>query len=293
MAAPAKLWRHPWVRHLRLGFNLLLAPIYLWGVLLAGGSLARAEVWVGFVALHVFLYGGTNAFNTYYDRDEGPIGGMLHPPAVDEGLLPFSLAFQAVGLPLALIAGLPFAAAWLALFAVFTAYSHPAVRLKARPAAALAAIALGQGGVGFLAGWLAAGSPPSSLARPDAILGAVTTCVLLTGLYIVTQSYQVDEDRRRGDLTLPVVLGPRAALRVAVAILAIGGAAIVAFVVARFGGGWGIVLAVGFAAGGGWLLRFAARFDPADVAGNFHRVMGFSAAASALLAAFILWHMLA
>ena len=39
------------------------------------------------------------------------------------------------------------------LFAIFTAYSHPAVRLKARPAAALSAIALGQGALAFALGW--------------------------------------------------------------------------------------------------------------------------------------------
>ena len=292
MTFVASLWRHPWVRHLRLGFNLMLAPIFLWGVLLAGGSLVDGRVWAAFVSLHVFLYGGTNAFNSYYDEDEGPIGGMLHPPAVDPGLLPFSLAFQALGLPLALVAGLPFAAAWLALFAVFTAYSHPAIRLKAHPAAALSAIALGQGAIGFLAGWLAGTASPGSLAGPDAMLGALTTCLLLTGLYIVTQSYQVEEDRRRGDRTLPVLIGPRAALRLAAAILVVGGAAIAAFVAPRFGTGWAAPLFLGFVAGAAWLVRFAGGFDPEDVANNFHRVMGFAAASSGALTLFILWHLL-
>ena len=55
---------HPYFTHLRLNFNLLLSPIYLWGVLLAGGGLDDWRVWLGYLALHLFLYGGTNAFNS-------------------------------------------------------------------------------------------------------------------------------------------------------------------------------------------------------------------------------------
>ncbi len=73
------------IRHLRLPFNLLLSPIYLWGVLLAGGTLWDPSFWLGYVTLHLFLYGGGTAFNSFYDRDEGPIGGMAHPPPVDRG----------------------------------------------------------------------------------------------------------------------------------------------------------------------------------------------------------------
>ncbi|MEJ2287241.1 MAG: hypothetical protein P8Y02_01120 [Deinococcales bacterium] len=74
---------HPFVRHLRLHFNVLLSPIYLWGVLLGGGRLLDGGVWLGYLSLHLFLYGGTTAFNSYYDRDEGPVGGM---PALACGL---------------------------------------------------------------------------------------------------------------------------------------------------------------------------------------------------------------
>ena len=286
-------WHHPWIRHLRLGFNVLLAPIFLWGVLLAGGSIADPRVWIGFLALHVFLYGGANAFNSYYDRDEGPIGGMLEPPPVDEGLLPFSVAVQAIGLPLAAWVGLPFLVAWLALAAVFTAYSHPAVRWKARPAAALAAIALGQGGVGFLAGWWSTGAAWGSVLRPEAWWGAAITCLLLTGLYVVTQSYQVQEDRSRGDRTLPVLLGAPRALGLAAGLLAIGGLAIAMYAGGRFGAAWGVVLMVGALLGAASLVGFAREFDESEVAANFRWVMRFAFASSGALTVFLLWHLAA
>src|ERR1700724_1119894 len=92
--------------HLRLHFQLLLAPVFLWGWLVAGGGL-NWTVLIGFVALHVFLYSGATAFNSYYDRDVGPVGGLEHPPQVVPALLPFSIAVQAVGWLLALFVNLP------------------------------------------------------------------------------------------------------------------------------------------------------------------------------------------
>src|SRR5438270_8216764 len=117
--------------HLRLHFQLLLAPVFLWGWLLAGGGLSRA-VLLGFVAFHFFLYAGATAFNSYYDRDVGPVGGLAHPPPVLPALLPFSLAVQAVGLVLAVFVNAPFVAIYAAFALLSVAYSHPRIRLKAR-----------------------------------------------------------------------------------------------------------------------------------------------------------------
>jgi 1,4-dihydroxy-2-naphthoate octaprenyltransferase len=284
--------RHRYVRHLRLNFNLFLSPIYLWGAVLAGGELADARRWLGFVSLHLFLYGGTNAFNSYYDRDEGPIGGLLEPPPVDAGLLRFSLIVQALGLPLALPLGWPFVLAWLTLFLVATAYSHPAIRLKADPYAALLAVALGQGGVGFVAGWLALWPEPVSLLQPAALLGMLTTALILAGLYVVTQSYQVGEDRARGDRTLPVLLGVRRALLTALAPLAFGGGIMAWWAWRLVGVAWTLLLLALFLALGGWLLRWALRFDEGDVRGNFRRTMRFAGASSGGLSLLLLWLLL-
>jgi len=270
---------HPFLRHLRLHFNVLLSPIYLWGVLLGGGRLLDASVWLGYFSVHLFLYGGTTAFNSYYDRDEGPVGGMLEPPGVSPGLLPFSLAVQALGLPLALLVGRGFTLAWLLLFLVFAAYSHPRVRLKARPAAALAAIAFGQGALGFALGWLAV-APGRALASAAGAIGMLSTALVVVGLYVVTQSYQTLEDRRRGDRTLPVLLGPVRALRLAVAALGAGGVVMLAELAQRVAGGWVAAVALFFLTVGGWMLAWAARFDEARVAANYRTAMRLAAVSS-------------
>lgn len=286
MRAPAAPWRHPYVRHLRLHFNLLLSPVYLWGVLLGGGRLADGRVWLGYLAVHVFLYGGTTAFNSYYDRDQGPVGGMLRPPGVSPGLLPFSLIVQALGLPLAWSVGPAFGLVWLGLFLVFAACSHPLVRLKASPGGALAAIALGQGALGFALGWLAV-APAQGLASPLAAVGMASTAFVVTGLYVVTQSYQTAEDRGRGDRTLPVLLGARTALRFAVGVLGAGGAVMVVELARRAGVVWAAAVASFFVVMGAWMLVWAARFDEGEVARNYRTAMRVAALSAGGFAAVI------
>lgn len=281
----ASIASHPHVLHLRLGFNLLLSPVYLWGVLLAGGSIASRDFWLGFVALHLFLYGGTTAFNSFYDRDEGPIGGMLEPPPVDAGLLRFSLLVQALGLIPAAMVGWPFLMAWLALFVVFTAYSHPAVRLKARPAVALCAIALGQGAIGFALGWLAIKT--AGLLSAGALIGAASTAAMVTGLYLVTQSYQEEEDRARGDRTLAVLIGAPRSLLVALAPLAVGGATLLGWLWVEFDPLWSVALGAYFLLLAGWLVTWARRFDGRTVVANFRTAMRFVTAASLGLSLFL------
>ena len=283
------------MRHLRLPFNLLLTPVFAWGVWLGGGVDDPWRLAAAYLALHVFLYGGTNALNSVYDRDEGPIGGMLRPPPVDRGLLPFAWSIQAAGLPLALYVGGPFALTWSALLVVATAYSHPRWRWKADPVAAVAAVALGQGGLGALAGtWAVADrgrgwSVLRDLADPGLLIGLAAAAALITGLYVVSQVYQTGEDRRRGDRTWPVLLGPRRALRWALVASGLGGVVLVA-TVARTVGGLAVLPLVLLLAGlGGAQLRWAATFDEGDVVGNFRRAMTLVAAGGLGLTLYLVW----
>jgi 1,4-dihydroxy-2-naphthoate octaprenyltransferase len=288
---PFRLVRHPWLRHLRLPFNAILTPIWGFGVVAAlretGAPVEPGRLALAWASLHVFLYGGTTAFNSFYDRDTGPVGGMLRPPAVDAGLRPFSLAVQAVGLALAAGVGAAFLGSWAALFAVFTAYSHPAVRLKRDPRLAMTAIALGQGALGFALGW-ATVAGLAGLATPWNAARMAVTALLVAGLYVVTQAYQVREDAARGDRTLPVRWGAPRALRAAAASLAAGALVLAADVTGDLGVGAGAIVVVGAAAASTALLRWAGRFDPGAVAANFRIAMRFAVSASLAASALLL-----
>jgi 1,4-dihydroxy-2-naphthoate octaprenyltransferase len=229
--------------HLRLPFQLTLAPIFLWGALLSGGRLSW-EAAAAFLSLHLFLYPAATAFNAAYDKDEGPIGGMEAPPPVPPGLLGFSLALGAAGILLAIPAG----GAFLLLYALAAgwtaAYSHPGTRWKAGPVASVFAIGLGQGVIGFLAGWAAAA--PLAFSDPLLLAGAASAAFTAVGLYPATQVFQVGEDRARGDRTLAVTLGPARALRLGAVFLLAGGAAAAWAAGLRFGRWDAAAVALGY-----------------------------------------------
>jgi 1,4-dihydroxy-2-naphthoate octaprenyltransferase len=242
--------------HLRLPFQLTLAPIFLWGALL-GGVPWRWETAAAFISLHFFLYPAATAFNSAYDKDEGPVGGLEAPPPVPPGLLGFSLALGAAGIPFAIPAGGPFlilyalAAGWTA------AYSHPATRWKAGPVSSAFAIGLGQGAVGFAAGWAAAA--PLDFAGSLLFAGAASAALTAVGLYPATQVFQVEEDRARGDRTLAVTLGPARALRLGALLLLAGGALSAWAANARFGGWDAAAVALGYLLLAAWQLRLSRR----------------------------------
>jgi 1,4-dihydroxy-2-naphthoate octaprenyltransferase len=233
-----------YVTHLRLPFMLTLAPIFLWGALLSGGPWDSGTT-AAFVSLHLFLYPAATAFNSAYDKDVGPVSGLERPPEVPPGLLGFSIFLALAG---ALVVALFAKPAFLLVYALVAfwtaAYSHPATRWKASPWKSGVAIALGQGALGFVAGWIAAA--PLDLGNEALAAGALAAALTAFGLYPATQVFQVEEDRGRGDRTLAVVLGPARALRLGAIALVAAGMLTAWLVERRFGAPDAFLIALGY-----------------------------------------------
>lgn len=254
--------------HLRLPFVFVLSPIFVWGALWGGGWTGRTTL--GFLLVHLALYPGANAYNTAYDRDTGPIGGLARPPAVPPGLAWGSTALQATGAALAPLVGWTFTAGYVALWGIFTAYSHPRTRWKRSPSLSTPAIVGGQGGLGWLLGWAAAGGRWPFAAADLWSLAAA--CAAVAALYPFTQVYQLEADAARRDRTLAAVLGVRGTM-------AWGGAAFL--VVALCGGALGLPAVATYAAAVGALALAAAAVGRSALS---HRtVMRVAYANSALL----------
>lgn len=285
--APAPTRPIDFLVHLRLHFQLLLAPVFLWGAVLAGGGLNLRLV-LAFVVVHVFLYGGITAFNSAYDRDEGPVGGLERPPPVSAALLPFAVAVKLAGWALALPLGATFFALYGLVALLSVGYSHPRVRFKARPLAALATVAIGQGVLPFLAAWSAVRGEAGSAASAVGALGAMAATGLVLGFYPLSQLFQIDEDRARGDRTIPVAWGPAGAFYLSLACFTIGGIALLAVVAER----WGWAEAAVF---GAFLMALTAAvawwgrvFEPRAVLANYRRVMRLNTVAAAGFSAYLL-----
>ncbi|MCB1183756.1 UbiA family prenyltransferase [bacterium] len=175
-------------------------------------GLAPASLLGGWAAWVVLLNGGTLAFNSAYDRDTGPVAYLAAPPVPPPGLAPFALAAMAAGVVLGARAVGPFFAAVTAGCVLLSvAYSHPAVRLKARPGWDLAVNMVGYGAGTTAAGLATGGGGPTGPGW-----GFVAGFGLLFGsFYPLTQIYQAADDSARGDRTLATALGTRRALALA------------------------------------------------------------------------------
>ena len=213
-------WGHArnFLVHLRLPFQLTLAPFMLWGAALAHTPLGWRFA-LAFVVLQVCFYGGTTAFNSHYDKDEGPVGGLEAPPPPGPWLLPGSLALQAVGLALAAFVDRRFFAACVLYAVLGVMYSHPSTRLKARPFGSWAVVMFGQGALGALAGVVATGAARVSA---EAAWGLAGAALLVGALYPLTQLFQVEEDALRGDRTAAMVLGRRGTCAAAIVLSVMG-----------------------------------------------------------------------
>jgi len=169
-------------------------------------ALGGLAIWV------IFLNGGTLAINSVFDKDEGDIGYLHAPPPLPRYLLHFSVALLVIGQVLAFALPRGFQLAYATCFALSILYSVPPFRFKAVAGVDWVINMWGFGTITPYAAWAATGRPL------DVGHGLVLLafCPLFAGLYPLTQLYQFDEDRRRGDRTLALILGMRASLIVAI-----------------------------------------------------------------------------
>ncbi len=275
------------VIHLRLPFQLLLAPIFMLGALL-GGAHPGGTLLLAFLAVHVGIYGGMTAYNSHYDRDRGPIGLLKHPEPSGRFVRDAAIAIQIAAVALLLFLAPPAAAPALALVAMGIAYSHPRWRWKASLGASLLAVSIGQGILAFAVGYLASGAPVAGLLAPAVAGAAVASALVTLGLYPVTQVYQVAEDRARGDRTLAIAIGWRGALVASALLLAAGVGLLLVALSGRIWAVWSLILPAGV--GGLWVLLafWARRFESLDSYANHDRAMGIG-----VLAASTFWILIA
>lgn len=193
--------------HTVLGYVLAV------GVRGAGRGEQLATVLLALLIWVVFLNGGTLAINSVFDRDEGDIGYLNKPPPLPRYLLHFSVALLVAGQLLALRLPAGFQIAYAICFVLSILYSVPPFRFKAVAGVDWLINMWGFGTLTPYAAWAATGRP-LDLGHGLVLLGF---CPLFAGLYPLTQLYQFDEDRRRGDRTLALILGMRASLVVALA----------------------------------------------------------------------------
>lgn len=202
--------------HLRFPFSLFLMPIYWLAVSQQTASDFMQNLWI-FVILHLFIYPASNAFNSYFDKDEGSIGGLKNPPKVDINLWYAANIFDAVGVIFSiLLVGTWFGILVLVYVAVSRLYSHPNIRLKKYPLLSWLIVGLFQGALVFMMVYTFGQNlslndffEAKNAVNAPLWLGSLFSALILWAVYPITQVYQHEEDERNGDRTMSMLLGIR------------------------------------------------------------------------------------
>ena len=190
--------------HLRVHYMfLILSGGYLMAALFLD-DINWKQYSLQFINVHILLFGGATAYNSFWDKDEGPIGGILQPPPMTNWMWTASIILQYIGLTWAISIGLKYSVIYAASMILFWLYSSPLARWKGDPLLSLVAIGVSTGTNSYLLGLLAGGQQELGFADGAVALGVG---FIILSLYPASQVFQIEEDEKRGDTTFAMQFG--------------------------------------------------------------------------------------
>lgn len=205
------------VIHLRLPFQLVMFFIFLTGFVVGGYS-NISNLLLGAIIFFIFISGGTVAYNSYYDKDEGPVNFIKNPPKPTKSLLILSIIFKLSGIILSLLINFKFFIVCVTFVFLSVLYSHPKFRFKTKYGLDLVINGVGYGSLSILGGWLCT---TSEINFKIIFLSIIAFFIVSTG-HPLTQIFQYEDDKKKGDKTFVVIFGPKKSLLVSVILLLIG-----------------------------------------------------------------------
>ncbi len=195
------------IQHLRFHFSFFLMPVFWFAYSQSQNPNLSKAIWA-FIILHFMVYPASNAYNSYFDKDEGPIGGIEKPLPVSIQLYYVANLIDFLAIILAYFLCSPaFSFCILVYIIISKAYSHPMIRLKKYPFFSWLVVGFFQGAFVYLSVNQLVSS--KEFFYNEAIMPALLASLNLWAFYPITQIYQHDEDAKRGDITLSLKLGIR------------------------------------------------------------------------------------
>ena len=188
---------------MRIPFSIFLMPVF-WFALIPIEDIPIAKSVFIFFLIHVLIYPASNGYNSYFDKDEGSIGGLKTPPKVNRHLFPMVVTFDIIAIVCAFLLSIHFGWMCVIYIAVSKAYSWDKIRLKRFPILSTLVVTFFQGFFMFYTVQVGLGFYNWDNVN---LFFAVASSLFLLGSYPLTQVYQHDEDSERGDLTVSLMLG--------------------------------------------------------------------------------------
>jgi 1,4-dihydroxy-2-naphthoate polyprenyltransferase len=191
------------IQLLRFHFSIFLLPVFLFAL-----SQVHIIHWENalllFIILHILVYPSSNGYNSYMDRDEGPIGGLANPLQPTKQLFYVSVVMDAIAIGLALLISIYTATGILLYILASRAYSYRGIRLKKYPLWGYLVVIIFQGALIFFITYHGC-----SRVEPGKVplIPLLASSALIGGYYPLTQVYQHEADRKDGVQTISMLFG--------------------------------------------------------------------------------------
>jgi len=193
------------VKLLRFPFSVFLLPISLFSFYYIQPAF-DLQLFLVLIIWHVLVFPSSNGYNSYHDKDEGPIGGLASPPKPTKLLLYVSNILDITAILLSLLVNIYFAFFVIVYIIASRLYSNRKVRLKKYPIIGFLVVFIFQGVWVFSANIFALSSAILFF-NQSVIYSAIACSFFIATIYPITQIYQHDADRQDGVKTLSLLLG--------------------------------------------------------------------------------------
>jgi 1,4-dihydroxy-2-naphthoate polyprenyltransferase len=195
------------VKLLRFPFSVFLLPISLFSLFYIH-PVFNYELVLVLLIWHLLVFPSSNGYNSYHDKDEGPIGGLAAPPKPTKFLLYVSNTMDAAAILLSFIVNAYFVC-FVALYIIASRlYSNRKIRLKKHPILGFLVVFIFQGAWIFCANVFGLSSI-GLFSHLSVIFSILASSFLIATIYPITQIYQHAADKNDGVKTLSMVLGVR------------------------------------------------------------------------------------
>jgi 1,4-dihydroxy-2-naphthoate polyprenyltransferase len=173
-----------------------IQPVYSYQLVLVIG------IW------HFLVFPASNGYNSYNDRDEGPVGGLASPPKPTQRLLWAVNIFDLAATLLSLLVNVQFAVFVFTYILASRFYSNRGIRLKQFPIIGFLIVFIFQGAWVFCANIFALSST-ALFSNTSVVSSAIASSFFIATIYPITQIYQHESDKDDGVKTLSMMLGIR------------------------------------------------------------------------------------
>jgi len=193
------------IKLLRFPFSLFLLPVSLFSIYFIRPQ-TSFSLFLLLGIWHILVFPSSNGYNSYNDRDEGPIGGLASPPKPTKLLLYLSNGMDLTAVLLSFLINRQFAFFVAAYIVASRLYSNRTIRLKKFPVIGFLIVFVFQGAWIFCAN-LVALSSIALLSNTSVLYAAVASSCFIGTIYPLTQIYQHEADQKDGVRTLSMLLG--------------------------------------------------------------------------------------